>query len=123
MKTVPLSQVVKNPNDIVKLKNLLQGTSSTENHITLDSLIQEVLSNTDQDKVSQLPGTLEQFIVECGMYVWGQYVLHGSIDQDSPLIGRNLYKNEDNTTIVNDYFIGEVEYMVEQFVTTRLEYV
>ncbi len=103
--------------------------TSTENHITLGDIILDQMKNLTQEQREGLSYTdtsldsMTQFNIECEMYVWGQYVLHGSIDQDSPLIGRNLYKNENNTTIVSDYFIGEVECMVEEFVSTRLQYV
>ena len=111
------------------LSSIINQMSSTENHVTLGDIIFDQMMDLTQEQREGLSYTdtsfdsMTQFHNECEMYVWGQYVLHGSIDQDSPLIGRNLYKNENNTSIVSDYFIGEVECMVEQFVTTRLQYV
>ncbi len=111
------------------LSSIINQMNSTENHITLGDMIFDYMTSLTQTQREGLSYTdtsldsITQFHTECEMYVWGQYVLHGSIDQDSPLIGRNLYKNEDNTTIVSDYFIGEVECMVEEFVSTRLQYV
>ena len=111
------------------LSSITQEMSSTDSHVSLGDMIFDHMTSLTQTQREGLSYTdtsfdsVTQFHNECEMYIWGQYVLHGSIDQTSPIIGRNLYKNENNTTIVSDYFIGEIECMIEQFVSTRLSYV
>ncbi len=118
---------MKNTNST--LSSIINQMSSTDSHVSLGDIILDQMKNLTQQQREGLSYTdtsldsITQFHTECEMYIWGQYVLHGSIDQTSPIIGRNLYKNENNTTIVNDYFIGEIECMIEEFVSTRLQYV
>ena len=105
------------------LSTIINEMKSTDNHLQLSHMIEEVISQQDEDKMTVILDNEEQFIEECEMYVWGQYVLHGSINQDSPIIGRNLYKTDDNITMVNEFFTSEIHFLICQFVETRLSYI
>lgn len=111
------------------LSTIINEMESTDNHVSLMDLIFDymmTLTNTQRDSLGYNPDdmmTTIQFNQECEMYIWGQYVLHGSVDQDQPIVGRMMYRTDDNLTMVSDYFLGETETTIQQFVNTRLSYI